>query len=88
MIKPTQDYILVEPEAEEASNSGLYIPEKQQSNYGIVKARGIEVKNINTGDKVFFKQYSAIEIDDLLLLKEEDILAVIGKQELNCLLTL
>ena len=92
-IQPLGDRVLVEPlEAEEKSAGGIVIPdtakEKQQKGkvVGVGKGRinedgkviALEVK---TGDQVLYGRYSGTEIkisgEDYLIVKEEDILAIL-----------
>lgn len=91
-IQPLGDRVIVEPfEAEEKTSSGIVIPdtakEKQQKGKVIAVGKGriedgklipLEVK---TGDQVLFGRYSGTEVkvgaNDYLIVKEDDILAII-----------
>jgi chaperonin GroES len=92
-IKPLSDNLLVEPlQGETKLPSGIVIPDtaKEKPQEGKVLAVGtgkrddsgnIIPMNVKTGDIVMFKKWGGTEIKiegkDLLLVKEEDILAII-----------
>ena len=92
-LRPLQDRIIVKRVEEETMTAGgLYIPEtaKEKPQQGEVVAggkgkRGEDGKvfpvDLNVGDKVLFGKYSGTEItvdgNEYLILKEEDILAII-----------
>ena len=92
-IKPLSDYLLIEPiEGETKLPSGIVIPDsaKEKPQEGKVIAHGpgkrddsgnIVPMGIKTGDIVMYKKWGGTEIKvegkDLLLVKEEDILAII-----------
>ncbi|NTU69928.1 co-chaperone GroES [bacterium] len=91
-IKPLRDKILVRPESEEEkTKSGIILPDtaKEKPQRGKVVAVGsgriddgdiipLEVKE---GDIVIYEKYGPSEIkinnEDLLIIKEDDILAVV-----------
>ena len=92
-LKPLADRIVVKPsEAEERTKSGLVLPDtaKEKPQEGKVIAVGsgrlldegavkpLEVKN---GDRVLYGKYAGTEVsiegEDYLILREEDILAVV-----------
>jgi len=91
-IQPLGDRVLIKPlEAEEKTKGGIIVPdtakEKQQEGNVIAAGKGrtedgktvaLEVK---VGDKVLYGKYSGTEIkidgEDMLIVKEEDILAII-----------
>ncbi|MFC1625187.1 co-chaperone GroES [Patescibacteria group bacterium] len=92
-LKPLSDNILIEPlEAETKLPSGIVIPDsaKEKPQEGKVIAVGsgkrdekgnVIPMNIKVGDKVMFKKWGGTEVKfdgkDMLLVKEEDVLAVI-----------
>ena len=93
-IKPLADRIVVEPLDEtEEMRGGLYIPDtaKEKPQQGTVVAVGpgrrteegelLKVE-INTGDRVLYGKYSGTEVtvdgNDYLIVKESDVLAVLG----------
>lgn len=93
-IKPLRDKILVRPESEEeVTKSGIILPDtaKEKPQRGKVVAVGsgkiddgdiipLEVKE---GDVVIYEKYGPSEIkidgEDLLIIKEDDVLAVISE---------
>lgn len=83
-LQPLSDHIVakrVEPEAK--SPSGIILPEtaKEKPQAGAVLAVGKEVKEVKVGDRILYKKYGPDEVkvegEDLLVLKEEDVMAVI-----------
>lgn len=91
--KPLNDYVLVKPITEdETTKAGIILPDtvdKEKPEKGEIVAVG-EGKlldngqrapiSIKVGDKVVFKKYAPDEIpgeEDLMMIKEEDIMAVI-----------
>lgn len=89
-IQPLKDNILVVPEkAEDKSKteSGLYLPESAEGSdekpqIGKVLAVGDSKKiEVKKGQKVIYNRYSGTEVkmdgDDLLIVKNDDVLAVI-----------
>jgi chaperonin GroES len=92
-VQPLADRVLVHPlEAEERTSSGIYIPdtakEKQQRGKIVAVGKGRTDENgklqpleVKTGDTVLYGRYSGTEIkiegDDYIILKEEDILAIL-----------
>ena len=75
--------IAVKDKPMEKTASGILLGEaKEAPAYAIVESVGPDVKNIKTGDKIIYKEYSATEvkIDDkeYFIVKEEDILAKIA----------
>ena len=93
MIKPLADRVLIEPkEAETKTASGIYIPDtaKEKPQQGKVIAAGpgkVDEKgeriavSVKKGDMVLFNKYAGTEVkldgEDHLVLREEDILAII-----------
>ena len=93
-VQPLGDRVLLQPlEAEEKTSGGIIVPdsakEKPQEGKVIAVGKGkgedgkvipIEVK---VGDKVLYGKYSGTEIkvngEEMLIVKEEDILAIIKK---------
>ena len=92
-IKPLSDYVLIEPLQKETTlPSGIVIPDtaKEKPQEGKVLAAGPGRVNpegktidmsIKVGDVVMYKKWGGTEIKvngkELLLVKEEDILAVV-----------
>ena len=93
MIKPLQDYVLLEKvKEEEKTQSGIILTTKEakeEPSHGIVVAAGpgkgvdgtLVPVDLTAGQKVIYKKYSGTEVKedkkDYLLIKAEDILAVI-----------
>ena len=92
-IKPLGDRIVVRPlEAQEKTKSGLVLPDsaKEKPQEGKVIAVGtgrlledgdVKALEIKNGDRVLYGKYSGTEVSvedqDYLILREEDILAVV-----------
>ena len=91
--KPLNDHILVKPiRSDEVSKSGIILPDtvdKEKPEKGEVVAVGSgkllengqrALISVKIGDQVIFKKYAPDEVpgeDDLMIIKEEDILAII-----------
>ena len=94
-VKPLGDRVLVKPlEAKEVTKGGIVIPDtaKEKPQEGEVVAAGEGKKtdegkvialSLKKGDKVLYGKYSGTEInidgDEYLIIREEDILAVVSK---------
>ena len=92
-IKPLGDRVLVEPvEEKEVKKGGIIIPDtaKEKPQEGEVIAAGAGVKNedgkltpldVKAGDRILFGKWSGTEVkvdgEDLLIMKESDILGII-----------
>lgn len=92
-LKPIQDRVLVKREgAEEKTSGGIIIPEtsKEKPSKGTIVAVGDGARDdkgniipmtLKVGDKVFFTKWSGTEVkiedEELLIMKESDILAII-----------
>ncbi len=92
-LKPLGDRVLVKREdAEEKTSGGIIIPDtsKEKPSKGSVVAVGDGARdengnlipmNLKVGDKVFFTKWGGTEIkvddEELLIMKESDILAII-----------
>lgn len=88
MIKPLNNYVLLKKEKQlvkEEKIGSIYVPnkEKDEKNTAIIEAIGNKVENnlFKVGNKVIYKEYSSTSYkendEEYLLVKEEDILAVI-----------
>ena len=88
-VKPLSDRVLVLPNpAEEKTAGGLFIPDtaKEKPLMGTVKAVGpgtADVKmEVAVGDTVMYGKYAGTEIHidgtDYLIMKQADIMAVLG----------
>ncbi len=83
-LQPLADRVVAKPvEAETKTSTGFYLTEsaKEKPQMGEVLAIGKEVKEVQVGDKIIYTKYGPNEIkvdgQEMLLLKEEDILAVV-----------
>tara|TARA_Y100000996_G_scaffold244887_1_gene192594 strand:- start:656 stop:940 length:285 start_codon:yes stop_codon:yes gene_type:complete len=92
-IKPLSDRVVVKvQDAEEKTASGIILPDTAQEKpqVGVIMAAGpgkmnesgtVNKMTVKKGDKVLYGKYSGNEIsfegDDLLIMRESDILAVI-----------
>jgi chaperonin GroES len=94
-LKPLGNRVLVEPlEQDEMTAGGIVLPEtaKEKPQQGLILAVGPGARDedgkriamdVAAGDKVLFAKYSGTEIKmdgkKYLILREDDILAVMGK---------
>ena len=83
-IKPLGDRVVaVREEAATKTASGLYLPDNAKEKPVVAKvvAVGKDVKNVKTGDKILYKEYSTTEVKvdsaEYLIVKEEDILGTL-----------
>lgn len=87
-IKPLADRVLIEPlPAETKTASGLYIPDSAQEKQhkgtviAVGKGKKDEPMTVKVGDQVLYGKYSGSELQfdgkDYLMMREEDILAII-----------
>jgi len=89
-LQPLYDRVVIQRiEPQEQTSGGLYIPvvSQEKNQYGKVVAVGagkllqsgtLQPLMVKVGDTVFFGKYAGIEFkDDHLLMREEEILAVI-----------
>lgn len=84
-LQPLADRLVAKPvEAETKTASGFMIPEsgKEKPQMAEVIAVGKEVKEVKAGDRILYAKYGPTEVNvdeaTLLLLKEEDVLAVVS----------
>jgi chaperonin GroES len=86
--KPLHDRVIVKPaESEEKSAGGIIIPDtaKEKPQKGLIVAAGPGKKDepvtVKAGDTVLYGKYSGTEIklngQDLLIMRESDILAIL-----------
>ena len=83
-ITPLADRVVaVREEAKTQTASGIYLPDssKEKPVMAEVKAVGTDVKHVNVGDKIMYKEYSTTELKidtvEYLIVKEDDILATV-----------
>ncbi len=94
MLKPLADRVVIRPlEREEKTASGIFLPDnaKEKPQEGEIVAAGPGrfedaqrvALDVKVGDKVIFSKYAGTEIkvndEELLILRESDILAIIEK---------
>lgn len=84
-LMPLADRVVVEKqESEKKTSGGIIIPEQvsEKPSIGKVISIGKDVKELKESDTVYFGKYSGTEvkIEDktLLILKEEEVLAVLN----------
>lgn len=89
-LKPLSDKLVLEQlEMEEKTSSGIILPDsaKEKPLKAKVLAVGKDVKEIKEGDIVLYSQYGPNEVKldgrELLIGKEEDILAIIKANSTN-----
>ncbi len=87
-LKPLAGYVVVKREVEASqTSSGIYLTDsaKEKPQRGEVMAVGVgkdeKPSQVQIGQKVLFKKYGPTEVEmdgqEMLLLEEEDILAII-----------
>lgn len=93
-IQPLADRVVIQPlDAEEKTAGGIFIPdsaqEKQQKGKIVAVGKGrtdedgkVQPLEVKVNDEVLYGRYSGTEVkvdqEDYLILKEEDILAIIN----------
>jgi len=88
MVTPLGNRVFIkQKEAEKISKGGIHLAPNAQDkpSEGTVSAVGPLVTEVTTGDVVMYGKYSGteVEVEDkkYLLVKEQDILAIIGQHE-------
>jgi chaperonin GroES len=83
-IKPLADRVVaVRAEVATKTASGLYLPDnaKEKPVMAEIKAVGPDVKTLEVGDKIVYKEYSTTELKidgtEYLIVREEDVLATV-----------
>ncbi|MGP1507774.1 MAG: co-chaperone GroES [Sphaerochaeta sp.] len=84
-IKPLGERVLVRMDkAEEKTAGGIYIPQtaqQEKTQIAVVEAIGADVKTVKAGQKILHDKYAGTSVkmndEDYLILKIEDVLAVI-----------
>lgn len=83
MLKPIGDNVVVKrDEAASVTPSGIYLPDtgKQRPKTGVVHSANKD-SSLKAGDRIIFGSYSGVEVklneQEFLILKEEEILAVV-----------
>ena len=75
-IRPLRNNVLIKPNAEPQSASGLILS-TTVSNEGTIVAVGPLVAELHVGDKVRFDKSSTVNMEGLLYCREADVLCVI-----------
>lgn len=87
MIKPLGENVLIKPEKEDKkTKTGIYLPDsasEEKSQRGKIIAVGDDKEiKVKKGQTVIFREYSGTDVkikdEDYVIVKNEDILAVIG----------
>jgi chaperonin GroES len=83
-LQPLGDRIVAKPvEAETKTASGILLPDqaKEKTQVAEVVAVGKDVKEVKTGDRIVHSEYGPNRFkqgsEELLIVKEEDVLAVV-----------
>lgn len=82
MIKPLHGMVLLEPEAEATETASGIITstnDKRGSSYGKVLDPGIA--DVATGSRVLYNRYMGEEVDGLVVIDQDQILAVCEEDE-------
>ena len=84
ILNPLSDRVVAKKaEPAEKTASGILLAGNQNEKpaYAIVESVGPDVKNVKAGDKIIFKEYSTTDVkfesQEYLIVREEDILAII-----------
>ncbi len=84
-FRPLKERVFVSyAEESDKTAGGIYLPDtaKEKPQKGKIEAIGSEVKDVKVGDLILFDKYSGSKItidgSDYLILKEEDILGILG----------
>ena len=84
ILHPLSDSVVAKKaEPAEKTASGILLAGNQNEKpaYAIVESVGPDVKNVKAGDKIIFKEYSTTDVkfesQEYLIVREEDILAII-----------
>ena len=85
-LRPLGDRLVIKQiVAEETTKSGIVLPgqakEKPQEAVIVAKGKAVESEYLNEGSKVIYSKYAGntvtVDEEELIIVKEEDILAVI-----------
>lgn len=84
-IKPLADRVVaLREEVQSKTASGIYLPDssKEKSVLAKIVAVGPDVKNLKVDDRIVYKEYSTNELkinnQEYLIIKEEDVLAIVA----------
>lgn len=79
-ILPLSDKVVAKLKVEEKKVAGgLYLPDsaKEKPSTAVIESVGPDVKGLKAGDEIIFKSYSTTEFEDWIILKEEDVIAIV-----------
>ncbi len=83
-LKPlTNRVVATKEKPAEKTASGLLLPNsnKEEVAYAIVESVGPDVKNIKSGDKIIYKEYSTTNVKiaqiEYIIVEEKDVLATL-----------
>lgn len=87
-MKLMRNLILIKPEevSDTFEESGIIVRTEQARippPYGEVLSTGPEVCEVSIGDRVLYAKFAVQEVDNNVLIKEDDVLAVYNKGEDN-----
>ena len=97
-IKPLFDRVVLKVEKEQTTNvGGIFLPDMSREKSQIAKVVAVGnggnvdgkdvVMQLNVGDRVLYSKFAGTEFkykdEDLLIIKQSDILAVIEKEDQN-----
>jgi co-chaperonin GroES (HSP10) len=77
MIKPLRSNVLIRPsDVQQESKIGIII-QSSVSNEGVIKAIGMDVKELKVGETVRYDVQAAVRVDGYLMCREADVLCVV-----------
>lgn len=79
-IKPLHDRVIIKPDtAKSVTEGGIIIPDtaKEKPMRGKVLAAGTLCKEVKAKDSVLYTKHVGIAIEDNLIMRESDILAIV-----------
>jgi len=82
MLKPLQDFVLIEVDKPNEQKGKLFVVEEWKSlpPTGTVIATGPEVESLSVGDRVQFERYSSIILEgDFRMVKERSIYGILDE---------
>lgn len=72
MIKPNKGYLIVEEDkVSEKTKSGFYVERSAQEK----QAKGKVLEGSMKGKTVYYSPYSAVKVENVVVVKEEDVIA-------------
>jgi len=77
---PITDRVFITRRPPEKKKRGIHVPDIAKENMpeGQIISTGPDILDVNIGDVVLFHVRDGIEVDDLLVMREQDIIAVKG----------